>query len=190
MISPHNSAPAPSISDLTKSDRKAIEKHFIQLNAEDRRLRFGLSLLDPSVIAYVSGIDFDRDALFGFFGKTGLDAVAHLARRDGTVELGLSVLPHARRRGLGRELLARSETYARSWGVESLRMQCLTENAAMMRIALKRGMTIVSRGGEANAYMKMPPADVASGHDAAPHIARLDNSRKPSSLGIQASASV
>jgi hypothetical protein len=41
-------------------------------------------------------------------------------------------------------------------------MHCLTENAAMMHLARKQGMDIVAEAGEADAWLKLPPADAAS----------------------------
>lgn len=166
---------------LSTHDRATIVKHFLQLNAEDRRLRFGLSLPDDAIHGYVARLDFDSQAVFGVFDENmQLDAVAHLARRHDSAELGISVLTAARGRGLGSALLARSHTHARNWGVEVLRMQCLTENAPMMHIALKQGMTIVRQAGEANACLRLPPADAISRDEAAfdQCVAVLDNARK------------
>lgn len=171
----------PIVTLLSARDRASIEAHFLQLSAEDRRLRFGLSLPDDAVREYVSRVDFDEHAVFGVFDENmQLDAVAHLARKNESAELGISVVQAARGRGLGSALLARSHTHARNWGVEVLRMQCLTENAAMMRIALKQGMTIVRQSGEADAFLSLPPADATSRDEAAfdQCVAALDNARK------------
>ena len=65
-----------------------------------------------------------------------------LALGDDGAELGLSVLPAHRGRGLGGALLERARTHARNWGVDALFMQCLTDNAAMMHLARTRGMAI------------------------------------------------
>ena len=169
------------VTQLSSRDLESVETHFLQLSAEDRRLRFGLSLPDSAVRDYVARIDFDDQAVFGVFDETmKLDAVAHLARKDASAELGISVLTAARGRGLGTALLARSHTHARNWGVEDLLMQCLTENAPMMHIAAKQGMKIGQHLGEASAYLKLPPADVDSRSDAVigQRMAVLDGARK------------
>jgi hypothetical protein len=41
-------------------------------------------------------------------------------------------------------------------------MHCLTENKAMMRIARKADMQIVTEAGEADAYLRLPPADATT----------------------------
>jgi hypothetical protein len=41
-------------------------------------------------------------------------------------------------------------------------MHCLTENKAMMHIARKAGMSIVTEAGEAAAHLELPPADAAT----------------------------
>jgi hypothetical protein len=88
--------------------------------------------------------------------------VAHLARGEGHAELGISVLEGHRGRGVGGALLERAHMHARNWGVHALFMHCLTENAAMMRLARRQNMDIVAEAGEADAWLKLPPADAAS----------------------------
>lgn len=151
------------VGELTRLDRGALERHLLSLDAEDRRLRFGLALGDAALRAYVAGIDFGRDAAFCVFGDDlQLVGAAHLARSDDGAELGLSVLPGHRGRGLGGALLERAHTHARNWGVDALFMQCLAENGAMLHLARKQGMAIVTQAGEAGASLKLPPADAAS----------------------------
>jgi hypothetical protein len=41
-------------------------------------------------------------------------------------------------------------------------MHCLAENAAMMRLARKQGMAIVTEAGETDAWLELPPADAGS----------------------------
>ena len=41
-------------------------------------------------------------------------------------------------------------------------MHCLTENAAMMRLARKQGMAILTESGETDAWLELPPADAAT----------------------------
>ena len=89
------------IRELSRLERPALERHFLALGADDRRLRFGVPLNDLALSGYVARIDFDRDALFGVSGDDlGLVGVAHLARARGHAELGVSVLEA--RRGLQR----------------------------------------------------------------------------------------
>lgn len=154
---------AVPIKELTTFARPALERHFIALGSEDRRLRFGGGLHDEAIRAYVDGIDFNRDAVFGVVDdELRIIGAAHLARGDSDAELGVSVLPGHRGRGIGGELLKRAHTHARNWGVRELFMHCLAENGAMMHLARSQGMAVVQGSGEADARLKLPPADASS----------------------------
>jgi GNAT superfamily N-acetyltransferase len=151
------------VHELSKLQYPALEPHFLALDGEDRRLRFGAALNDAAVRAYLARIDFERDAAFGVFNdELHLIGAAHVARSDGHAELGVSVLPGHRGRGIGGALLVRAHMRARNWGVRALFMHCLTENGAMMHLASKQGMHIVAESGEADAWLKLLPADASS----------------------------
>lgn len=151
------------VRELSRSEGPALERHFLLLQPEDRRLRFGVPLADAAVREYVARIDFERDALFGVADdELQLLGAGHLARADAHAELGVSVLPGHRGRGIGGALLARAHMHARNWGMRSLFMHCLTENGAMMRLARKQQMELVVEAGEADAWLKLAPGDAAS----------------------------
>ena len=151
------------VRELSRLERPALEPHFLALEGEDRRLRFGAPLNDDAVRAYVARIDFERDAAFGVYDDAlHLIGAAHVARGDGHAELGVSVLPGHRGRGIGGALVARAHMRARNWGVRALFMHCLTENGAMMHLARRQGMQIVVESGEADAWLKLSPADASS----------------------------
>jgi len=148
---------------LSRIDLASLEAHFVALEAEDRRLRFGVPLSDDAVRAYVARIDFERDAVFGVYDdELHLIGAAHVARSEAHAELGVSVLPAHRGRGVGSALLARAHMRARNWGVGALFMHCLAENGAMMRLARGQQMAIVVELGEADAWLKLPPADAGT----------------------------
>jgi GNAT superfamily N-acetyltransferase len=149
--------------ELSRLDRETLLAHFLALDAEDRRLRFGVPLSDFGVKDYVERIDFERDAVFGVYDdELKLAGAAHLARGEGFAELGVSVLPAHRGLGLGGAMLARAHVHARNWGLPSLFMHCLSENGAMMHLARKQGMRIVAESGEADAYLELSPGDPSS----------------------------
>ena len=151
------------VRELSRIDRASLEPHFLALEREDRRLRFGVPINDAAVRAYVGSIDFERDAVFGVHDdRLHLVGAAHLARSHGHAELGVSVLPAHRGRGVGGALLARAHLRARNWGVRALFMHCLTENDAMMHLARKQAMQILIEAGEADARLELPPADASS----------------------------
>jgi len=169
------------IRELSRAERPALIEHFLKLGSHDRRLRFGTPLSDHAVREYVERIDFAQDAVFAIADdELHLLGVAHLARAEGHAELGVSVLEGQRGRGIGGALLARAHLHARNWGVNALLMHCLTENAAMMRLARRQDMDIVAESGEADAWLKLPPADAASHFGAlfAQRVALFDHALK------------
>lgn len=145
---------------LYATDRAALAAHLLALSTEDRRLRFGSAASDATIKNYTDRIDFGRDAVFGFFDEDlSLGGVAHVAVANGVAELGVSVLPAYRQRGVGSALFQRASDFARNRFIRTLFMHCLTENAAMIHIARKSGMKIVTGSGEADAHLELPPLD-------------------------------
>ena len=151
------------VKELSHYEKPALETHFLSLAPEDRRLRFGTDLNQFAIHAYVMGIDFDRDAVFGVLDDDlRVVGAAHLAHGGDYAELGVSVLQSHRGLGIGAELLRRAHVHARNVGASALFMHCLTENSAMMHLARKQGMEIVAATGEADAWLKLPLADALS----------------------------
>ncbi len=148
---------------LSEGTRAVLAVHFLALPAEDVRLRFGSPLSQDGIAAYVDGIDFDRDAVFGVHdGDLAVIGVAHVAFGDSHAELGVSVLPGHRGRGIGGALFERAAQHAQNRFIPTLFMHCLAENVAIMHIARRSGMDIVVDTGEADAHLKLPPASPAS----------------------------
>jgi GNAT superfamily N-acetyltransferase len=149
--------------ELRANERPQLLTHLLALDAEDRRLRFAHALSDDGVRHYVDGIDLSRDAIF-VVTDVNLEIIgaAHLAREDGHAQLGMSVLPQSRRQGIGGGLLARCAARARNWGMRVMFMNCLVENAAMMHLARKQGLKIAVSGAEAEAFVRLPRADLTS----------------------------
>ncbi len=152
-----------AVQRLHEHSRSELLAHFLALPSDDRRLRFGASLSAQGIELYVQGIDFDRDAVFGVHDDNLLlVGIAHLALLDDHAELGLSVLPGHRGRGVGSALFERGATHARNRSVPTLFMHCLRENAAIVRIAQRFGMRIVMEQGDADAHLELPPASAQS----------------------------
>lgn len=176
------------VTRLSVFQRAALLRHFLALDAHDRRLRFGAPVRETTVRAYVAGIDFGRDAVFGVFdGELELLGAAHLAHADEHAELGVSVHAAHRNRGIGAELLARAAMRARNRGVRALFMHCLRENDTMMHVARKQGMRIVTQQGEADAWLALAPADASSHlHEAfAQQVALFDYALKSQLAGAR-----
>ena len=149
--------------ELHANERPQLLTHLLALDAADRHLRFVHVLSDEGVGDYVEAIDLTRDVVF-VVTDTDLAIIgaAHLAREDGHAQLGISVLPRSRRQGIGGGLLARCTARARNWGMRVMFMNCLVENAAMMRLAHKQGLKIAVSGAEAEAFVRLPRADLTS----------------------------
>jgi GNAT superfamily N-acetyltransferase len=151
------------VKELSRYEKPALETHFLALARDDRRLRFGTELNDFAIRAYVMGIDFGRDAVFGVLDdELRIIGAAHLAHGADYAELGVSVLGTHRHLGIGGELLRRAHIHARNWGVRGLFMHCLTENSVMMHLARKQGMDIVADSGESEAWLRLPLGDAVS----------------------------
>jgi GNAT superfamily N-acetyltransferase len=138
-------------------------EHLLALPPEDARLRFGSVVSAETIAKYVDSIDFDADEVFGVHGE-GLKLVgaAHLAFSSNSAELGVSVLPDQRGRGVGEALVARAAEHARNRRVRQLYMHCLAENAVMIHIARRARMDVVIDSGDADAHVALPPADSSS----------------------------
>lgn len=146
------------VHDLTESHRDLLKRHFDQLADEDVVLRFGSNINRDARHAYVDGINFERDAVFGVYADDlSLLGVAHLACLHGAAELGLSVLAGHRSHGIGSALFDRAAMRARNLQIIELFMNCLAQNGAIMHIARKAGMRIVVEHAGADAYLELPP---------------------------------
>ena len=165
------------VKELLERDRRRMLKHFLALNSGDRHLRFGTVLPDELITQYVDKMDFARDTLFGVYNsRFQLVGVGHLAfapreafphsltatSKDRVAEFGVSVSATARGQGIGTKLFERAAIHCRNADVDTLYMHCLSSNQNMMHIAKKAGMEIRRDHGEADAYLKVLPANPAS----------------------------
>ncbi|WP_034299777.1 GNAT family N-acetyltransferase [Herbaspirillum sp. RV1423] len=164
------------VKELSPRSRRHLLRHFLALEEKDRLLRFGTKLSDDLVTRYVEKIDFSRDTIFGVYDrKMRLLGVGHLAfaPREATpvsgatikarvAEFGVSVSAAARGMGVGTKLFMRAAIHCRNADVDTLYMHCLSSNKVMMHIAKKAGMEIHRDYGEADAYLKLQPANSAS----------------------------
>jgi hypothetical protein len=144
---------------LTDAHRDKLLRHFVQLDPEDRRLRFGTPVTDSGIQTYVEGIDFVDSDLFGVFDdKLEVVGALHLAYSDDEAEFGLSVLSRTRGQGIGNSLFERATMHLANRFVRTVYMHCLRENEVVMHLAKKHGMRIVVDGSEADAWLALPQA--------------------------------
>jgi RimJ/RimL family protein N-acetyltransferase len=182
------SADAVRVQRLVEASRPELARHFLSLEPEDVRLRFGVTISATAIVDYVDRIDFDSDAVFGVHDdELALVGVAHVAFTGDMAELGVSVLPAHRGHGVGSALLARAADHVRNRFVTRLFMHCLAENAAMMHIARKLGMKICVDTGEVDAFVKLAPADQASvaGEFVEQRLALFDYALKAQAMRIR-----
>ena len=168
-LKPYMARQAVPVRELHAGHREEILQHFLQLDDEDRRLRFGTQTPDEVIRRYVEGLDFNKDAIFGVFNLNlkliGMAHLAYLPQTKGkapSAEFGVSVLPEGRAQGLGTALLQRSAVHSRNTRIEILYVHCLSNNKAMMHLAQKAGMKVEYAHGDADAYLKLPPASPAT----------------------------
>lgn len=166
---PYTTWQAIPVRELHAGYKDEILGHLLQLNDEDRRLRFGTQTPDEVIARYVEHLDFKKDTVFGIFDNNlKLIGMAHLAYLPETkgetraAEFGVSVLPEGRAQGLGTALLQRSAVHSRNTRIETLYVHCLASNKAMMHLAQKAGMRVEYANGDADAYLKLSPASPAT----------------------------
>ncbi len=159
------------VRSLARRHRHRVIAHLLALPREDRYLRFGFLASDEQIRRYALGIDFECDEVLGVFNRRlHLIALAHLAYdchasaagRKNMAEFGVSVLPQARGRGLGRRLFDAAALHARNRGIDTLLIHALSENAPMLRLVASAGATVERSGSESEAWLRLPPDTVSS----------------------------
>lgn len=164
---------------LGERHRPRLLRHLLSLSTRDRYLRFGYPASDERITVYVEHLDFGRDELFGIFDRRlELVAISHLAYAEAGESLGsdpgtadtsgsmtefaVSVRGTARGRGYGARLFAHAVRHARNRSIDRLMIHALSENTAMLRIARQAGAEVRRDGGEAEAWLQLPPHSLAS----------------------------
>jgi GNAT superfamily N-acetyltransferase len=163
-------APRPGwvpIRSLAPRHRERIVDHLLELDGQDRYLRFGHQATDEQIRRYGDTLDFERDELFGIFNRRlHLIAMAHLAHGTASssaeknlAEFGVSVLARARGRGYGARLFRHAALHARNRGCDRLLIHALSENRAMLKIAVRAGARVGQAGSESEAWLSLPAQD-------------------------------
>jgi GNAT superfamily N-acetyltransferase len=159
------------VAQLGPHHRSRVLQHLRELPENDRRLRFGYAIGDDSLRSYVRGLHFSRDGVFGAFDEAAeLLALGHLAFERSTptvhaaahAEFGISVLPHARRRGLALALLRRAAMHAANRGATQLVMNYLPGNTALAQLAARANMNFVQDQVDPRAYLALPAPTAAT----------------------------
>jgi GNAT superfamily N-acetyltransferase len=139
---------------LTDAERVLLLEHFQALDAEDRRLRFGLSVTNDFLQHYVNmAVADEHSEIFVIFADHCIAAVCHVAVGSGEGELGFSVLPRYRGSGMTSALFERAVSYLRVHNISTVYIHCLSENRVMQHIARKNQMSVVTELGESDARL-------------------------------------
>jgi RimJ/RimL family protein N-acetyltransferase len=154
------------IVSLDERHQARILTHLLELDREDRMLRFGYPATDEQVARYVKGMNFKRDHIYAVFNSAlRIIALAHLSierPKDGQAraEFGVSVRKASRGMGLGNRLFERAMTHARHEEVSIFYIHALSENMPMLAIAKHHGATLERDGSETDAYLRLPPPNI------------------------------
>lgn len=153
------------IRKLLLHDRPLFVDHLTRLTGADRQFRFAqANVPDEAIMRYVAGIAAD-DLILGTFTDERMVGAVHVAFADDIAEVGVSVDPGHRGRGIGADLFKRAARWARNRRAERLYTLCQADNRAMMALATKLGMTIHRESGTAEAFLALPPPDLLTVSD-------------------------
>jgi RimJ/RimL family protein N-acetyltransferase len=145
---------------LTPAELDLYRDHLLRLGAADRRLRFGATVGDETIEAFVARISpWDTRIIARFNDRLEVVAAVQVTVVDGPLaELAFSVDEAERGRGLGTALMRRALLWARNRGIRRLCLYCRAENHAMRRIARRAGMALAMSEGDAEGFLDVPPS--------------------------------
>jgi RimJ/RimL family protein N-acetyltransferase len=164
----NSSAAVASFRRLAAVEReRLLPGHFLRLDAEDRRLRFGGHTGEERIRAYCARLDHHPGSVvLACFPDGELRAAGELKPIPGAwppaAELAVSVERPFRGRGLGKELCRRLVVRARNRFVARVHMLCLLDNRPVQRIARGLGGALRFHPGEAEAELRPPWPDPIS----------------------------
>ena len=156
---------------MYEEDENRLWDHFlVDIQGHDRYLRFGYTASNDNIMSYLENA-------FKDFGVSNMWFIAEVDDRvvgsvhvsiseDSVAEMGFTVAPDFRGKGLGQDLFQRGATWAMMRGAKTLYTQCLSENQVMQHIAKKNGMTVVTIGyGEKEATINATKGTIQSYFD-------------------------
>jgi RimJ/RimL family protein N-acetyltransferase len=153
------------IRELLAGERAKLLDFLLSLNEADRYRRFGRSMPDTAIRAYVAQIDWTEWVLLGAFNSQAeLVGVLELAEaRPGACEIAVAVAPSYRGKGMGKELMERALLKARVRGKDRVTLLCQADNEPMRRLARSAGLRAVTADGETEGELDLDvarPGDV------------------------------
>lgn len=138
-----------------------LKDHFLHLNSDDRRLRFGANLPDERIFHYVDDQIKEGDYVFAVFDDLGdIVAVLHMAthgKDKSAYEFGLSVREDYRMHGYANKLFTKGITHAKALGAKRIYTYCLSENKAMQHLARKNELKVILEYGDVTGELALEP---------------------------------
>lgn len=155
-----------TIRRLWRGDLSDVVDHFLRLDTETRRLRFGVALKDCALRRYAERVlDFDS-VVYGAFPGGQLRGVAELRGFLGqwppSAEAALSVEREWQNAGLGDALFSRLIAAAQNRSIRTLHMVCLRENGRMQHLARKHEAVLQYTDGDVEATIDPPRPTLSS----------------------------
>lgn len=143
------------------SEAGQLQGHFLRLDQESRRLRFGNPVNDHFIRQYTGTLMRLDSVIFGAWVDEELRGVGEIRGlplhwQDTVVEAALSVEKPWQNAGIGNAILNRLVAAAQNRGVRELHMICLLENHKMQHLAGKH--EAISRYDEDMAGARIHPA--------------------------------
>jgi RimJ/RimL family protein N-acetyltransferase len=122
-------------------ERRELLEHFLRLDAESRRMRFGGEVSDEFISKYAAAALDKNCRIWGFFGPRGnLRGTGELRRFEDQpecAEAAFTVETDYSGKGIGTGLFHHVILSARNLGIRHLYLNCLADNQVMQAIARK-----------------------------------------------------
>ena len=151
---------------LSQADREEILSHFLRLDPEDRRNRFGGPANDDFIRSYCNRIDWSRSIVFGCFVDCVLRGVGELQVEspgpNQKAEITSTVEGPYQGRGVGTELFRRLIEVGRERSIKTLYLTILPDNEKALRTVRKFGAELEVRHGEMKGRVSVSEASRSS----------------------------
>lgn len=137
---------------LWVTEYDAYRAHLLRLDADSRRMRFGMAVDDAFIENYAQRLNDMKSVVYAHFIDGAVRAAAELRplafEMHGEAEAAFSVERPYQDTGIGTELLGRVIRAARNRSIRRLYMNCLAENRRMQAVARKYDAVLAFEHGE------------------------------------------
>jgi len=154
------------IRKLWMTELALYRDHLLRLDAESRRMRFGMTVDDRFIADYAARVNDLKSLVYAYLEDGMVRAAAELRGIDlahaGEAEAAFSVEKDYQDSGIGTALLGRVIRAARNRGIHRLYMNCLASNRKMQRVARKYEAVLHFEEGEVVGELAPAPANYFS----------------------------